>query len=108
MATDDANVLPEMQQLRKNWAFFHVPRNVAFRGHEQGRFNSLSASERRQQLLILLTELETLRQADYLVCTFSSNIGTLLQSIRNKPLETVVSFWMIHGLRGSYFTISCS
>ena len=51
----------------------------------------MSRNEKHENLISLLADLETLRQAEYVVCTFSSNIGRLLQSIRDTPVETVVS-----------------
>ncbi len=60
-------------------------------GHVQKEFNALSESERTQKSIELIQDLEFLRRARFLVCTYSSHICFLSQMLRDQDPKSIQS-----------------
>ncbi|CAF0890781.1 unnamed protein product [Adineta ricciae] len=92
VASDDANTIHELRQLKPEWNFVRfVPKTVHLHGHEQGSFDKLPQHVQIELTHILLSELEILSRVKYVVCTFSSNVCRLTQVLRKQHPSTVLS-----------------
>lgn len=92
VATDDPSVVNALRQLRPHWQFVQFPMTVnQTHSHDQDTFNRLPTEARIQAARVLMTELEILARAKYVVCTFSSNICRFVQILRKQKTDTVLS-----------------
>src|SRR3984957_4985258 len=78
VASDVYTIINHLQLLRPHWRFVQLPRSLPnidqlSHGHIQGIFNQLSLNQKLFATRILMTEIEILSRARYVVCTFSSN-----------------------------------
>ena len=87
------NVVNLLRQLRPNWNFLSLIKRDTdpLDGHVQTRFNDLPIEHKHQATYKIMAELDVLTQAKYVVCTFSSNVCRLLQTLRHAHVDTVLS-----------------
>eukprot|EP01118_Nematostelium_gracile_P006054 TRINITY_DN1937_c0_g1_i1.p1 TRINITY_DN1937_c0_g1~~TRINITY_DN1937_c0_g1_i1.p1 ORF type:complete len:399 (-),score=81.88 TRINITY_DN1937_c0_g1_i1:24-1175(-) len=90
VASDDVKVFGEFQALRPHWNVIYV-NSTNHNGHTQWAFNQGSREDRLRETVHLLAELEMLKNARQVLCTFSSNVCTLTQIIRTQSPDTVES-----------------
>lgn len=92
VASDDANTIYELRQLRPEWNFVRLyPKTVQLHGHDQESFDKLPQHVQIELTHILISELEILSRVKYVVCTFSSNVCRLAQVLRKQHPNTVLS-----------------
>eukprot|EP01133_Synstelium_polycarpum_P017730 gene17730-21140_t len=92
VASDEIDtVYAEAVSLRPKWQVFRASEFVHQSGHVQGEFNVKSAEDRFQETAYLMTEIEILTNAKATICTFSSNLCTVIQLLRTQPANTLAS-----------------
>ena len=98
VASDDLNSsLPELRKLRPSWNFLFRKSGLHSTGHFQQTFNKLAFEERANHALEILIDLEILKRAKLVVCTYSSNICRLIDMLRSEnqtPVLDVETFQM--------------
>ena len=89
IATDDITIVPQLRECpvvaENGWALHHLP-------------GQPPRNERRSSIFRVLAELQLLVGAAFVVGTFSSNVGRLVQTLRHQPPETMTSMdggWFI-------------
>ena len=106
LASDDMqNVHKELKTFRPAWDIRYRNGSIHSHGHSQSDFNMLSGSLRENRAIDILIELEILKRAKFVVCTFSSNVCSLVQILRTADPKTMQSVDM-DWLKGMSFYIS--
>ena len=95
VASDDPSTIDGFRKLKPQWIFqstSHTYRNrTSGNGHRQGDFNRLDREGKRFQTHLLICQLQMLIEANYVLCTMSSNICRLVQILRHQSPSTVIS-----------------
>lgn len=95
--TDDFAVVRELRQAEPDIKFLTLC-DEHKDGHQQRGFNALPASQRRDEIDLLLTELETAQDARFFVGTYSSNIARFMALRYGRAF--------VHGVDGEYTLVS--
>ena len=94
VASDDHSVIDKLHQMKPTWKFLNLFNNsyrMKSLGHFQKHFNSLSAEQKFYETNILMTEIQMLIDAKYLVCGVASSICRLVQLLRYQHPSTAIS-----------------
>jgi hypothetical protein len=92
VASDTPNVISELQQLRPRWDFIRLDQKLLqSRGHQQMSFNQLPVHLKTESARIFIAEIEILSRVKHVVCTFSSNVCRLVQTLRKQNPATIRS-----------------
>mmetsp|Transcript_1057 Transcript_1057/g.3282 ORF Transcript_1057/g.3282 Transcript_1057/m.3282 type:complete len:421 (-) Transcript_1057:100-1362(-) len=90
LATDDGSILWELKQLLPGYKIFTFA-DPSSTGHLQRTANEAALRGTVLSTMSLVAEIDILRQAEYFIGTYSSNIGRLLAVLRDRPTETSIS-----------------
>lgn len=82
VATDDSSVLEELRSLIGRRLEVVSLASASAKGHYEGAFNSLSPSQRRDRVELLLVELEILARSDFFIGSSPSNVFYLTRMRR--------------------------
>jgi hypothetical protein len=95
VASDDFNGVNELRELKPTWNFFSIHdknhREVNTTGHFQDKFNRLSREKKLNATRSFMCELQMLVDAQYVICSMSSNVCRLIQILRYQDPSTVSS-----------------
>jgi hypothetical protein len=90
LMTDSLSVLQYFKEKKESsWTLVSLPPAIPFeKGHDQKTYNSNPTKVKQDAFTLFMTELHILKSCPHIICTFSSNIGRLLDLIRD---GTIVS-----------------
>ncbi|WP_443944218.1 hypothetical protein ACJVDH_15005 [Pedobacter sp. AW1-32] len=87
IATDDFNIVCDLEKRYPNYNFYHLTEPSA-KGYDQHSFILLAERQKRQELINLFTSVEIMALSEMLVCTFTSNVG--LYMAMRRGLENTI------------------
>jgi len=100
MTDDFRSILELSKYLIKygNYTIAYLPTSEKRQGHNQstwdsvasGRINGNESSRFETGIAELITELEMMRKADFVACSYYSNLCSVIQMIRQQPPETLI------------------
>lgn len=104
--SDDFNSIIELSKLLSthgNYTIAYMPTAPKRRGHHQGKWNSIATANKhdfQREIAELITELEIMRKADFVACSYYSGLCSVIQMIRSQPAETLIDVdsvgWSLH------------
>jgi hypothetical protein len=86
--SDDSRKIKELDRMLPDTEGWAIPHTKI--GHQQNSFNRLLPGNKQEEFRLLISEIHYLLHADYLVCTFTSNVSRFVACMRGE-LETSFS-----------------
>ena len=95
VSSDDLSVIEKFRQLKPTWSFVCIHNDHHYNrqqhGHHQSDFNHLSSKQKLYQTRLFMCELQNLVNAEYVLCSMSSNVCRLTQILRYQHPSTIIS-----------------